>query len=135
MGIFHQHASRLAFHAADAPRRIAQQHDVARIALYREIFVKRADNNALRFGDHGKERSLWNRAAAGDGRQPAASPRAQLPVHLVVMDVGAVTSAPRCNPLGKHFEDRVVSFARKIAIGIGARDQGEEFIFVPSAII
>ena len=63
----------------------------------------------------------------------AAAPRPQLAVHAVVMHVGAVTAAPRRNALGKHFEDRVVGFAREIAIGIGARDQGEQFIFVPAA--
>ncbi len=135
MRVFHQHASRFAFHAADAPRSVAQQHDVARIALDGKVFVERADHDAFRFGDHGEERSLGNRAAAGDGRQPAAPPRPQLPVHPIVMDVGAVAPAPRGNAFGKHFEDRVVSFAREIAIGIGPRDQREEFVFIPSAII
>ena len=34
-------------------------------------------------------------------------------------------------PFGKHFENRVVSLAREIAVRIGARDQGKEFVFVP----
>ena len=51
------------------------------------------------------------------------------------MDVSAIAPAPRCNALRKHFKNRVVSLARKIAIGISSRDQGEEFVFIPSAII
>ena len=37
--ILHQHAAGLAFHAANAPGGVAQQHDVARVALDGEIFV------------------------------------------------------------------------------------------------
>src|ERR1700686_2502220 len=85
--VFHQHPSRLAFYAADSPRRVAQKHDVAGIALYGEVFVERADDNAIRFGDCRKQRSLRNCAAAGDGSQPAAPTRAQLPVHSIMMDV------------------------------------------------
>src|SRR5258708_4054236 len=125
MGIWYEQASRLSLYSADAPGSVTQQHDVAGVALHREIFVKGADHNAIWLGDHGEERSLRNSAAAGNGRQPAASPRPQLAVHFVVMDVCAVAPPSRCNPLGKHCEDRVVSFARKIAIGIGARDQRE----------
>ena len=134
VSIFHQHAPRFALHATDAPRGVAQQHDVAGIAFDREVFVERADHNAVGLGDDGEERGFRNGAAAGDGRQPAAPPRPQFPVHAVAMDVSAITPAPRCNALGEHFENRVVNLAGKIAIGIGARDQGEKFVFIPSAI-
>ena len=86
-------------------------------------------------GDHGEQRSFRNGAAAGDGRQPAAAPRPQLAVHAVVMDVGAVSSAPRGNSFRKHFEDGIVSLARQIAVGISTLHQREQFIFVPAAII
>ena len=42
----------------------------------------------------------------------AAAPRPQLAVHLVMMNVGAITSAPRSDPLGQHLEDRIVGIAR-----------------------
>ena len=76
------------------------------IALDGKVFVERADDDAFRLGDHGEQRSLRNGAAAGDGRQPAAAPRAQLAIHAIAMDVSAVAAAPRRNALGKHFENR-----------------------------
>ena len=51
MSIFDEHASRLAFHASDAPRGVAEQHDVAGIALDGEVFVERADDDAFGLGD------------------------------------------------------------------------------------
>ena len=125
MSIFDQHTARLAFHAADAPGGVAEQHDVAGHALDGEVFVQRAHDNSVRFGHHREQCGLRDGAAAGDGGQPAAAPRPQFAVHAVAMDVGAVAAAPRCNSLGKHFENGVVSFAGQIAVGISPRHQRE----------
>ena len=113
MRILHQHASGIDFHAPDPPRGIAQQHDVARVALDGEVFVERADHDAFRFGHHREERGVGNRAAAGDGGQPRSAARAQFAVHAIAMQVGAVASAPGRNAFGKHFE-RFVHSSRAV---------------------
>ncbi len=105
MGIFDQHASGLAFDAANPPRRVAEQDDVAAIAFDGEVFVERADHGAFRLGDHGEEGSLGNGATTGDGRQSRAAPRPQLAVDPVVMDIGAIASAARGDAFGEHFEN------------------------------
>ena len=105
MGIFDQHASRFAFDPANSPRSIAQQHDVAGIALDGKVFVERAHDNSFGLGDHGEQRSLWDGAAAGDRGQPCAASRPQLAIDAIAMDVSAVASATRRNALGEHFEN------------------------------
>src|SRR5437870_9562306 len=47
------------------------------------------------------------------------------------MEISAVASAPSCNALGEHFENRFESLARKIAVRICTPHQGEELIFIP----
>src|SRR5216684_7402356 len=65
--VFHQHAAGL--HAANAPGGIAEKNDVAGEAFDGEIFVDRADGEALGLGHYGVEGIFRNRAAAGDGSQ------------------------------------------------------------------
>src|SRR5689334_11192419 len=89
--VFNQNPSCL--HAADAPRSISQQHDVARDALDRKVFVYRADNGAFRMRNDGVKRIIGNCAAAGDGGQAAAAARANYAVHAVAMEVRSITPA------------------------------------------
>src|SRR5207249_1986607 len=71
LGVFHQDAPGL--HAANAPGSVSQQHDVARQAFYREVFVHRAHDGAFRLRDHGVQRIFGNGATTGDGRKAAAA--------------------------------------------------------------
>src|SRR5579863_717279 len=134
MRVFDQHPAGFAFYAMNAPRSVAEQHDIAGIGFDREVLVHGTNHRAFRLSDHGEQSILWDRAAAGDGRQPRPTPRAQLAIHPITVQVGAVAAAPGGNTLGKHFEDRVVSFASQVAVGIGASDKIEEFVFVPAAV-
>src|SRR6202030_395500 len=70
VGIFHQHPAGFSFYAANAPGSVAEKHDVAGIALDREVFIQSAHDNSIRFGDHGEQRSLRDGAATGNGGQP-----------------------------------------------------------------
>src|SRR5438309_7072143 len=99
MGIFDEHTSGLALHAPDAPRSISQQHDVAGVTLNCEIFIERADNNALWLSDHCEQGSLRDCSPTGDRRQTRSSPCSQFVMHTIVMDVSAITSAAGRNAL------------------------------------
>ncbi len=52
MRVFNQHPAGFAFHAANAPRAVAEQHDVARVAFDGEVFVERADDNSVWLRNH-----------------------------------------------------------------------------------
>ena len=134
LSVLDDDARRPAFNPANAPRRIAQQHDLAGHAFDGEVFVDRADHRTVGLGDNGEQGIVGNRAAARDGGKARAAARAQLAVDAVVMEIGAVASALRGNALGKHFDDLVKRGARKIAIGIGSLDEREEFVFVPAVV-
>ncbi len=129
--IFHQHAPGVRLHAANAPRGVAQQHDVAGIALDREVLVERADDDLFRLHHHREQRGIRNRAAAGDGRQPRATPPAQTPVDHVAIEIRAIAAALGRDALRQHFQNAVVLFAPQFAIGIGAAHAIEERVFVP----
>ena len=51
------------------------------------------------------------------------------------MKVGAVSPPARGDPFRQHFKNRIESLAREIAIRIGAGDQAEQIVFVPTLII
>jgi hypothetical protein len=114
VGVFHQHATGLAFDPPNSPRTVAQQHDVAGIALDGKVFVECANNNSFGLGNHRKQRSFGDGAAAGDCRQPRSAPRPQLAIDAVAMDVRAITSTPRSDALGEHFQNCLVSLARRL---------------------
>ncbi len=107
MRIFDQHASNVGFDAANHPRRISQQHDVAAVALHSKVFINRTHNNAIGLRHHGIKRVIWDRSAAGDGRQPRPAPRPQLAVHSVPVQICAIASAPRGDALGQHLKNRI----------------------------
>jgi len=78
-------------------RNCCQQHNVARVALNGEVFIECADDHSFRLGNHGKQRSFRNGAAAGDCRQPRSTPRAQFAIDAIAMDVSAIAPSPRRN--------------------------------------
>src|SRR5947208_12447398 len=51
------------------------------------------------------------------------------------MKVGAVSPPARGDPFRQHFKNRIESLAREIAIRIGAGEQAEQIVFVPTLII
>ena len=79
-----------------------------------EIFVHRADDGAFGLGDYGVERVIGDGAAAGDGGEAAAAASAEAMVHLVAMQIGAVAAAARGDAFGKHVDDFVEIFARRL---------------------
>ena len=125
MRVLHQHAAGVGFDAADHPRRIAQQHDVATVALHGEIFVDRTHHPAVRLRYDGIQRIIGNSAATGDGRQSGAAPGAQLAIHPIAMQVRSVTPAARRNAFGEHVENRVKYLALQIAVRIRASHESE----------
>ena len=125
MRIFHQQTPRPVFDSADAPRRVPQQHNLSGHAFGGEVFIHRPHDNAFRFRNHGEQRVVGNRTAAGDRRQTGAAPRSQLAVDAVVMEVSAVAASLRSDSFGKHRKHSVERLAREIAIGIGALYQRE----------
>jgi len=104
-----------AFHPANAPRRVAEEHDVAGHALDGEVFVQRANDNSI------GSATTVNSAVSGmapplvmaASRLPRRGP--QFAVHAVAMDVGARSGRAAPQFLREHFENGVVSFARQIA--------------------
>ena len=118
--------------APDLPRRVAEQHDVARGAFDREVLVDGTDRGPFGLGDHGVERGFGNRAAAGDRRQPGSAAGAEALVDAVAMEVRAVASATRGDALGQHRDDLVECRALQIPVRIRAPDQREQRIFIPT---
>ena len=135
MRVFNQHPAGFAFHAANAPRAVAEQHDVARVAFNREIFVERADDNSIRLRDHREQSSLRNGSATGDGSQPAAAAGAQFVVHPITMEISAVAPSPGSNSFRKHFKNRIVTLARQITVRVRTLDENKQFIFIPTGIV
>ena len=116
----------------DPPRRVAQQEDVAGVALDGEVFVERADDRAvLVVGDDAVVGDLGNGAAAGDGRQPGALAGPQPAVDAVAVQVGAMPAALRRDAFAEHLQHRVVIVARQVAIRIRPAAQLEERVLVP----
>ena len=131
VGIFHHHASRVRRDAANAPRRVAEQHDVAGIALDREVLVNGADDDFFRLRDDGKHRRIGDGAAAGDGGQTRSATRAQTTVDHVAEEIRSIAAALRSDSLREHLQNAVVLLALQVAIGIGAAHAVEERVFVP----
>src|SRR5581483_1989926 len=120
MGVFDEYATGFAFHPANSPRSVSEEHDVAGIAFDRKIFVERPYDHAFRLRDHGKQGGLRDGAAAGDGGQAASSPRPQFSVDLIAMDVGAITSPASGNAFRQHVEHAFVAVPRQVTIGISS---------------
>src|SRR5438094_8021106 len=77
------HADLACFHAPDAPGGIAQQKDVAALALDGKILIDLADKRALRLFDDVVVRRIGDRTARRDRRQACPPTTAHHPVDLV----------------------------------------------------
>ena len=129
MGVLH--ADLAGLHAADAPGGIAQQNDVPRQALHREVFVHGPDLRAVRLGDHRVVERVRNGPARGKGRQAGAPPRAEPAVDPIVMEVRTASAPARGDPFGQHPNHRVELRALQLAVGKGAPAQGIEVVLPP----
>src|SRR5207244_7525145 len=112
-----------------------EQHDVARVAFNREIFVERADDNSIRLRDYREQSSLRNGSATGDGSQPAAAAGAQFVVHPITMEISAVAPSPGSNSFRKHFKNRIVILAREITVRVRTLAANQQFISTPTEIV
>ncbi len=131
MRVFHDHASRVRRDAANAPRRVAEQHDVAGIALDREVLVNGADDDLFRLRDDGEHRRIGDGAAAGDGGQTRSATSAQTTVDHVAKEIRSITAALGSDTLRQHLQNAVVLFALQVAIRIGTAHTVEELVLIP----
>ena len=129
--ILHPQAPRL--DTEDAVARIAQLEDVAGQALDREVFVDRADADALRLQQHRVIADVGNGAAALDRHLARAAARTQLPVHPVAMHPRAAGAEAAGIAFGQHPEHAIECLAGERAVGPCANQHREQRIFVPIA--
>ena len=114
--VFDQQPPVRAFDAPDSPRRAAEQKNIAREALDREIFVHRADRSAVGHRDNRINSRLGNGAAVRDGRKPCAAAPAQSPIHSIVVKQRPIAPPARRNALRQHFNNPVEFRARQFPI-------------------
>ena len=120
-----------ALDAANPPRGVAQEEDVAPHTLDGEIFVDGAHEGVLRLGDDVVVGVVGDSAAAGEGRQTGAAAPAQLAVYRVAVDVSTPASVAGRDPLGEHLDDLVVALSGKLAVGVRPADQVEQPVLLP----
>ena len=127
-GVLDAHAAGL--DAADAPRVVAEQEDVAAHALDREVLVDLADERAGRLLDDVVVGGVGNGAAARDRGEARAAPR-RARGRARGRSGGAPTRRPRrvATPSASISSDRRRTSARvEVAIRIGAAHQREELV-------
>src|SRR4030088_153839 len=88
--IFDKHAARC--DTSNAPRRVSEQHDVARKTFDREVFVNRTDGYAFGLRNDGIERFFGDCAAARDGSEPRSTAGAQNRVKGIPLKVGSIAA-------------------------------------------
>ena len=119
--------------APDPPRRRAEQEDVAREALDREVLVHLPDGHALRLGDHRVLRRVGDRPAPGERRDARAAPALHAPVHAVAVEERGGAARRRRDPVREHPHDRVEVLPRERAVRPGPPDEREEPVLVDRA--
>ncbi len=117
--------------AADAPRRVAEQEDVARHRLDGEVLVERADERALGLEHDVVAREVGDGAARRDGGEARAAPAAQAAVDGVAVEQRARAAAARRDAVGQHVDDRIEVGARQVRVRSGLREPRVERVLVP----
>ncbi len=107
-----------------APRVGAEQEDVPRGRLDREVLVHRADRHAVRVEHDAVVARLRDGAPAGERRQPGAPPGAQATVHGVVVQVRAPAPPARLDPPAGQRHHVVEVLARQLGVGGGLPAHG-----------
>ena len=127
--VVHAHDARL--DAPDAPRGCAEQEDVARHAFDGEVFVQRADEHAVRLGQHPVVRNVRDCAAAlyrGHASRPAATGHA---VDAVAMEEVRRAPRPHRDAIAEHVQHVVEIFALERRVRRRPPHEIEQFVFVP----
>jgi hypothetical protein len=114
-GVLDAHAARL--DAADAPRRVAEQDDVARHRFDREVLVDVADHRALGLQHDVVVCVVGDGAARRQRRQARAAPAAQ--PRLTASRWTIAPARPRlvAMPSDRHVDDGVEVGARELGVG------------------
>ena len=131
MRILHAHAP--ALDAQDAVRLVAELKDIAGETLDREIFVHGADPLRLRLQHYFVVGRVRNRATGSNCGQARAAARAQHAVDRIAVQIGRARPTPRRVALGEHAHNFAEAISGQIHKGISARNQFEQFCFVPFA--
>ena len=99
--------------AADAPRRRAEEEDVAGGRLDRPVLVHRADERVVGVGEHAVVGGLGDGAAAGERGQAGAPLAPHLAVDGVAVEVGAARAPSGGDAVGGEGDDLVEVLPRQ----------------------
>ena len=130
MGVFDVHAAR-GFDGGDAPGGVAELDDVADAGVDGEVFIEGGDLVAVGLQDDGDDGGVRDGAAVRDGDGARAAAALQAAMDAVAEDVGAVAAARGLDAVAQQAEEFFEGFARQIAIGMRAGEQGEEVVLLP----
>ena len=122
------HADLACFHAPDAPGGIAQQKDVAALALDGKILIDLADKRALRLFDDVVVGRIGDRTARRDRRQARPPTTAQHPVDLVAVHKRAGPTAAAADALRQHLHDLLELLAGEVVVGQRATNQSPQIV-------
>ena len=122
------------FDAPDPPRRRAEQEDVPRHALDREILVDGADGRPLGFGNNEIVRVVRNGAAGRDRGQTGAAPPPHDTVHPVTVQIRPRAAALGRDAVRQHRQHGVELRARQLAVRERTADQLEQIVLRPRLV-
>ena len=117
--------------SADAPRRAAEQEDVAGCGFDRKVFVDRSHVSAFGLLDDSVVAGLGNRAAVDNGGQTSGAARAHDAVDAVAVDQWVGASAAFSDSGREHVECLIEGRSLELSIGCGAAHDVEEFVLEP----
>ncbi|MCY1413348.1 hypothetical protein D9M71_287780 [compost metagenome] len=119
------------FNADDAIGAVAELEHIARQALDGKVFVDAADIQAQGFKDHGIVGIVRDGAAAGHGRQLAATPTTQGAGHGVAVQIGTAHALAAVVAFGEHTQQGLVVVVVKVGVRGRLTKLFEQRLFVP----
>ena len=117
--------------AADAPRGISEQKDVAGDRLDGEVLVDGADPRPVGLEHDVVVGVVGDGAAGGERGEARAPPSAQPPVDRVAVKQRARASPAGGDPLGEHVDHAVEVGAGEVGVGPRAPAELVERVFIP----
>ena len=118
---------------AYAPRRVAEQEDIAARALDREVLVHGADEGVVRLRDDVVVGVVGDGAAARHRGEPRAPAPAQPAVHAVAVHVGGAPSLARGDAAGERLQHLLVPVERQVAVRVRPAHQLVQDVLAPLA--
>ena len=115
------HPHRPDLHLGDAPRVCAEQEDVPRRGLHREVLVDRAHRHPVGIEDHAVVASLGDSPSAGQRGQTRTRRARRPPVHRIVVQVCAAPPTPGLDSPARQRHDTVEVLACQVGVGRGLR--------------